>query len=175
MLTAKQQTRVDRITLLAKTIRKAKSHGRHDGCGNSVINVDLYQQWAQEVADDLEWVLLRFADEVSPVKGKPMTTTERTSRAWPLEGPVDFEELTGPVCRAIRFGYQLERRNKDTSIPWTGLDIGKCEKAAGFSPHDKLHSTNLEYDENEQGRDALEVLVGIAVQLGAEQGRRMAR
>lgn len=97
------------------------------------------------------------------------------SKPWPDEKPVNFRELVGPVCDAVRFSYDLSRRNEHRSIPWTGHNIGSEELVCSSPPHERLKRSELQYNEKEQGRDALEVLVGIAVQLGIEQGRRMER
>lgn len=96
------------------------------------------------------------------------------SQPWPREGrPANFSELTEPVCEAIRFAYEISRRNKRRSIPWIGLTLGERELAGCPPPHEKLGRSYLEYSEHHQGRDALDELVGIAVQLGIEQGRRL--
>lgn len=95
------------------------------------------------------------------------------SKAWPAKGTVNFEDMTGPVCEAIRFAYDLSRKNHNWSIPWTGYNIGARALVGGPPPHLRLRRDSLHYDEYDQGRDALEVLVGVAVQLGIEQGRRM--
>ena len=94
-------------------------------------------------------------------------------KKWP-EGnkPARFTDIADPICEAIRAAYELKRKNRSRSIPWTGLDIGDDIKAGSYSPDDKLKRDNLKYDEENQDRDALQVIVGIAVQLGMEQGRR---
>ncbi len=97
----------------------------------------------------------------------------RESKAWPAKGTANFEDLTGPVCEAIRFAYDLSRKNQSRPIPWTGYTIGAQELVGGSPPHLRLERDNLYYDQHDQGRPALEVLVGIAVQMGIEQGRRM--
>ncbi len=97
------------------------------------------------------------------------------SKSWPDEGEtVCFRDLAEPVCEAIRFAYSLSRRNKRRSVPWTGYNIGKHELACCLPPHRVLMESQLRQD-GEQGRDALQGIVGIAVQLGIEQGRRMER
>lgn len=95
-------------------------------------------------------------------------------KKWP-EGneTVRFDDLVEPVCEAIQFAYNLERKNRNRSIPWTGLDISEDTKVGCPSPPDRLRRDSLRYDEEEQGRDALRVIVGIAIQVGIEQGRRI--
>ena len=99
----------------------------------------------------------------------------RKSKQWPKEGPVPFRDLATPICDGIRFAYKLSRRNLGRSIPWVGYNIGDRALVRSFPPHEMLRRSQLHYYDTEQGRDALEVLIGIAVQLGIEQGRRMER
>ena len=96
-------------------------------------------------------------------------------KQWPKDNKSlsSFEELTEPVVRAIRFAYKLERKNSNLDIPWLGYDIGEKEKGTSRSPDKKLSVEKLKYQEEEQGRSALETLIGLAVQLGIEQGRRL--
>ena len=95
---------------------------------------------------------------------------------WPDNGkPADFGELAESVYPAITFAYRLERINEGQAIPWKGHTIGKEDLATCFAPDEQLSAENLRYDEEDQGRDALQVLIGIAMQLGIEQGRRMTR
>lgn len=96
-------------------------------------------------------------------------------KEWPEKSAiVRFTDITKPVIRAMKFAYTLKRKNRQRDIPWEGLDIGKEEQVGCFSPVDKLTAFNLEYSLDSQGRDALTEIVGVAVQLGIEQGRRMA-
>ena len=96
-------------------------------------------------------------------------------KEWPKDGGLfNFRDLVGPVRTAIEFAYRLERRNTGRSIPWDGPNVGDRTLVCGFSPVEKLRCDNLKYSDEEQGRDALTEIVGIAVQLGIEQGRRMA-
>lgn len=96
-------------------------------------------------------------------------------KEWPEKSAtVRFTDITEPIIKAIRFAYNLKRKNTQRDIPWEGLDIGKEEQACCFSPIEKLTAFNLEYSLDSQGRDALTEIVGVAVQLGIEQGRRMA-
>lgn len=98
-----------------------------------------------------------------------------SNKPWPKDKKecVSFYKITEPILEAVRFAYNLERKNKNKSIPWNGLDIGDKEKAGSFSPTEKLRAGNLKYSLEDQGRDALEEIIGLAVQLGIEQGRRI--
>jgi hypothetical protein len=94
------------------------------------------------------------------------------SEGWPTSGDqVDFGDLVDPVVRAIRTAYALRRRPKGQDIEWTGPMYGWREASSCGDPRTALSAEWLLHDE-EQGRDALDTLVGIAVRLGMEQGRR---
>ncbi|MCH8965769.1 MAG: hypothetical protein IIB58_12455 [Planctomycetes bacterium] len=95
-------------------------------------------------------------------------------RKWPKNNePARFPDLADPVVKGIRFAYSIKRRNKDKRIPWLGPDQGKYTKVSCLAPRDGLSKESLAWLLDDQGRDALDVLVAIAVQLGIEQGRRM--
>ncbi len=93
---------------------------------------------------------------------------------WPKDDKhVSFCKLTEPVCKAIRKAYKLTPRNYGDKIKWTGFVLPE-RIAATCLPYDEvLTREQLEYSEQDQGRDPLEEIVGIAVQLGIEQGRRL--
>ena len=87
--------------------------------------------------------------------------------------PADFSDIADPLCEAFRFAYVLSRQNADQDIPYDGLDIGWRERACCFSAAEQLTVEKIGFSEDDQGRDALKVLVGLAIQLGIEQGRRI--
>lgn len=93
---------------------------------------------------------------------------------WP-EGndPIDFEKLVKPLAKALRFAYSMRRQNKELDVPWKGPDIGWRERATCFGPKQQLSAKNLTYSNDEQGRDALNEIIGLALRLGIEQGRRI--
>lgn len=95
---------------------------------------------------------------------------------WPSDGsPLSFDQITTPILAAIRQAFTLARKDRRKSIKWTGPEIGKGEQACSLLAAERLKATNLVYAENDQGRDALEEIVGLAVQLGMEQGRRVGK
>lgn len=95
-------------------------------------------------------------------------------KGWPENGePADFSALADPICEALRFAYSLRRRNADVDIPWAGPEIGRHELATCHPAAHALSAENLRYSEEEQGRDALMEIVGLALRLGIEQGRRI--
>lgn len=89
---------------------------------------------------------------------------------WPHDNkPADFEELSAPIVDSIRSAYHLVRSNVQ-DIPYEGLEHNELNFCHGIA--NSLTRDMLEYNE-EQGRDALTVLVNCAIQLGIEQGRRI--
>jgi len=95
------------------------------------------------------------------------------TKPWPKDNKtVSFDEIVKPLRDAVDQLYVLKRVNKGMDVHWDGLDIGEAEKVCSFSPDEKLSDAQLTYDDEEQGRDPMEVLLGLAVQLGIEQGRR---
>lgn len=94
-------------------------------------------------------------------------------KRWPKDGStVQFSELTAPVRTAIEFAYRIERKHKNRTIPWDGYSVGSDVLVCDFAPDEKLRAKNLKFDLEDQGRDALDVIIAIAVQLGLEQGKR---
>jgi hypothetical protein len=82
----------------------------------------------------------------------------------------DFEELVEPVVKALKSAYVL-RRKPLANIKWCGPDISN-----GFAllPSERLTAENLRYSEQDQGRHAIDEIIGIAVTLGIEQGKNIA-
>lgn len=93
---------------------------------------------------------------------------------WPADGsPASIEDLIAPIYAAITFAYELQRRNVDQDIPWAGPPIGEDERANALAAHDQLRAWSLDYSLNDQGRDALTEIIGLALRIGIEQGRRI--
>lgn len=92
--------------------------------------------------------------------------------------PWNFEELCQAIRRSIEFAYRVERKNKGKSIPYDGPELTSSRiLACSFNiketfTDDGTEFCGLVYHED-RGRDALEVIIGKAVQLGMEQGWRM--
>jgi len=94
-------------------------------------------------------------------------------KKWPKDDkPARFEDICNDICKAINFAYTLQRRNASKNIPWKGLEIGKQSLCGSFGMKEALSAESLAYQLEDQGRDALKILVGRAVMLGIEQGRR---
>src|ERR1700751_5446488 len=93
-------------------------------------------------------------------------------KKWPHRKPADFEDILIPLVKAVKFAYSLERKNKDKDIPYSGFE--RSSMRACLAPiKEALSVKNLKFDEEDQGRTALEVILAIAIQLGIEQGKRM--
>lgn len=99
------------------------------------------------------------------------TKAEILIKPWPEDGTVDFDELVEPVVKAIKFAYNLRRKNLNKDIPYKGYERKHCLSTC-LSIGSTLSAENLQYEQREQGRSALETIVGVAVQLGFEQGIR---
>lgn len=94
-------------------------------------------------------------------------------KKWPDDDkPASFEDIATPFVKAIEFAYDIKRKNSDQSIPYNGYENGN---PAGLPSIGTLFSAeSLKYDLEEQGRDALMVIINAAIQVGIEQGRRIA-
>lgn len=102
--------------------------------------------------------------------------TRRGAGKWPEDGgPIYFEDISRPIVHAIRFAYDMERRDRRRNIPWRGPEIGLRDQANSPLASERLKAHRLAYCEEDQGRDTLEEIVGLAIQLGIEQGRRIAK
>lgn len=87
--------------------------------------------------------------------------------------PYTFDEMADPILKAIRFAYKLRRRNLGKSIPWNGPRLGRNMRANSPEFEHRLSAENLAYSQEDQGRNALDEIIGVALQVGIEQGRRI--
>ena len=98
------------------------------------------------------------------------------NKDWTDDGkPIWFEDLVDPVVEAIRYAYKLERQNDGQDIPWNGPSAARDELVSDMDHAVALTAKHLEFNLEDQGRDALVTLVSIAVKLGIEQGRRIVK
>jgi hypothetical protein len=94
-------------------------------------------------------------------------------KQWPEDNkPASFEDLVKPFVPVLRFAYKMKRQNADTDIPYNGFEHNSLHVC--FPMVKKFSAEQLAYDKDEQGRDALEVIIGAILQVGIEQGRRIA-
>ena len=92
---------------------------------------------------------------------------------WPDNAkPADYDDMHRPLREAFEFCYDLTRKNIDKDMPWAGLPQGRSCSAACFDHHESLTVDSLAFELDDQGRDALDVLIRVAIQVGLEQGRR---
>ncbi len=96
---------------------------------------------------------------------------------WPKEEDktIPFYLLSGAIRKAFDYTFKLKDIAPDSDIPWTGPPLGKRERATCLTPIERLKHKNLEYELEDQGRDKLDALIALAIQLGIEQGRRCLR
>ena len=95
---------------------------------------------------------------------------------WPEDGsPAYCGYMIEEIYKAIKFAYNLRRKNKGKDIPYEGFEIGEEEQVGSYCMNEKLSAQNLEWQLEDQGRDAMEVILEGLFQLGVEQGRRMER
>lgn len=96
-------------------------------------------------------------------------------KKWPKKDdkPISFSAICEPIRDAILFAYDIKRKNANKNIPYKGYDIGYSEQATCCSPNEKFTVKNMKYSLEDQGRDALDEIITVAVQLGIEQGRRV--
>lgn len=118
-------------------------------------------------------------------------------RQWP-EGneTVPFDDLAGPIVQALAdavgngmvwcvgtkrhasegraYGF-ASGTSSIKSIDYAGYDIPDNLKHVCQPPDKRLSREGLRFDWEDQGRNPVEVIVGLAIQLGIEQGRRIER
>lgn len=94
-------------------------------------------------------------------------------KKWPEnDKPADFEDLIKPFIPVLRFAYKMRRQNQDKDIPYNGYEHGSLHVCHPLV--EKFKAEQMAYDKDDQGRDALEVIIGAIMQVGIEQGRRIA-
>lgn len=94
-------------------------------------------------------------------------------KKWPKNNaPASFEDLVKPFKQSLRFAYSMRRKNKDKDIPYTGFSNGNLACCPDIV--DMFSAENVTYSHEEQGRDVLETIIGAILQVGIEQGRRIA-
>lgn len=93
---------------------------------------------------------------------------------WPDKlKPIDIEKLSKPLRKAFLQAVSLKKK-QPTSITYAGPEVTNNLGALAVGPgaKERLQPSSLEYNK-ERGRDSLEVLILLALQLGMEQGMRL--
>jgi len=97
-------------------------------------------------------------------------------KKWPDKNkPIRFSDAIKHVRRLVGQGYDLVRKNRDQDLIYEGYNIGWRELTGCLEPPERFKAEYLRYSEEEQGRDLMDEILGLAFQLGIEQGRRMQR
>ncbi len=96
---------------------------------------------------------------------------------WPTEEDkvIPFYLLADAVRKAFDYTFKVKDIAPDSDIPWSGPPLGKRERATCLPPIERLQNENLQWDLEDQGRDKLDALICLAIQIGIEQGRRCLR
>lgn len=105
----------------------------------------------------------------------PLATADK----WPRGGkPSTHAKLTKRVSTAIKSAYKLKRSTQrsgaPTDIAWRGPELGLLTRGLLGSAAHQLTKASLDYAA-QNGREPIDVLTGIAVSLGIEQGERMVK
>ena len=97
-----------------------------------------------------------------------------TPRLWPEAATeaADFDALVKPIVSLIKQGYRVVRR-PSRKLRYRGLQLGRRELVVCSPLEQTLAPSTLSYHKR-NGRSLLTMAVTIAVQLGIEQGRRLA-
>jgi len=90
-------------------------------------------------------------------------------KKWPEKGVVPFDELVSPLKDVVSQLYGLDVL--DDKAEYLGYEFTGKIAATCLQPDEQLSREGLEYAE-EQGREPIDVILGIAVQLGFIQGQR---
>ena len=95
---------------------------------------------------------------------------------WPPNGEEITETgafgITAPLKKALKFAYNMRRKNLGKDIPYDGHTLGNHELACIFAPDEQLNADNQARDKRHGEIDVLDRILAIAFQLGLEQGRR---
>jgi hypothetical protein len=91
-------------------------------------------------------------------------------KQWPEKGTVNLEDIVKPLYDAMRLIYKTKRMRDGACYDGYGFEGTKLA-AVCPEPNQQLSADGLDAASS-QGRDAMTVVLGIAVQLGYIQGVR---
>ena len=105
----------------------------------------------------------------------PLATADK----WPQHGrPSTHAKLAKRVSSTIKRAYKLKRVTRrdggPSELAWRGPEVGLATRSALGSAQHQLTAANLAYNA-QRGREPIDVLAGIAISLGIEQGQRMVK
>lgn len=84
-----------------------------------------------------------------------------------------FDHVLDPALQNLRGnGIRFYRKNRKKDIPYKGYPIGRDSRAGCLDIDYRFQVEQMDYDLNDQGRNALEVILGSLVTVVCEQGRR---
>lgn len=126
--------------------------------GQQIIN--------NEVVKELSYRTLK------PVDGKPHPLSAVVIK-YPHGETTYFEDIVDPLLKEFRKYFRLSRKNRKKDIPYTGFPNGRASRAGCLEPVNHFMADQMEYDETDQGRDGLTVIIGQMITTMTEQGRRM--
>lgn len=95
-------------------------------------------------------------------------------KKWPKNNvPVSFDILADSICNSIRQAYELKRINSSIPIPYEGYELPDNQLITNSKIREQLKPENIAWLKEDQFMDELQILIGIALSLGIEQGRRV--
>jgi hypothetical protein len=102
---------------------------------------------------------------------KQLTALEGVGE-WPEGEALVFSELVQAVRKTIAQAYDFQRVNPEKSIDWKGPSTPQAVLTGGLGFPERLKAERLQSYERDQGRDAMDTIIGIFLQMGIENGRR---
>lgn len=88
--------------------------------------------------------------------------------------PADFEELIKECKDTLLQGIKYERINTDKDIKWNGhTTTNPYNRHVSLDPDFQLKAKHMKEVLEAQGRDFIDIILGLAISLGIEQGRRI--
>ena len=84
-----------------------------------------------------------------------------------------YDSIIQSLMTEFHAAFNLNRKNKAKDIPYIGYPNGCKSRAGCLEPEERLSAESMKYDEEDQGRDGLEVIIGTMTTVVSEQGSRM--